>query len=58
MIFRIRAWLHRNDKGYCRRCGKKLTDQEIKFYGLNCNKCEEKYMRELWNDDVKKDGWR
>lgn len=50
MIFAIRAWLHRKDKGYCRRCGKKLTDHEIEWYGVNCEKCEQKYMKELWED--------
>lgn len=48
MVIRIRAWIHRNDPGYCRRCGKKLTDHEIQFYAINCEKCEQKYMRELW----------
>ncbi len=28
----------------CRTCGKRLTEEQIYFYDVNCEKCEQKYM--------------
>lgn len=31
----------------CHDCGKKLTKQEIHYYGNTCEKCEKRFMKWL-----------
>ena len=40
-------WFKRNKKGRCRRCGRKLTDQEKEYYTSHCEKCERYFMKTL-----------
>ena len=47
MIKKIRAWMHRNNKDYCKMCGKRMNEVEKYYYGIHCEKCEGKWYRKM-----------
>lgn len=47
MFRRLRAWLHRKDKDYCKGCGKRLTEPEKFWYGVRCEECEKRLDKKI-----------
>lgn len=49
----IKFW-NRGKDGYCNRCGSKLTEEELQYYEIHCEKCEDYVYRKLNKEDFRR----
>lgn len=44
---KIKAWFYRSNKERCALCGNRLKEHEKQYYGVNCEKCESRFMGKM-----------